>query len=260
MAGGEHREATSNAASPAGSQDQTAGTKTVREDSATSSSPGAIRAQTSAPQGVANGSPPTTSTTGAAHPATAGSATQAVSSDATTQLPTIFGSSPQTSATPAGSPANLASGSGVAMQEMIDSIRATIEVAARQGATHAHIELQPEGLGNLSIRLSQSDDGLRARVTADTPAAAQALTEGRSELRQSLSSLGLSLLQLDIGSYGESQARERGDRFAGASQETVTSKASAANEDAQGIETVGALDGANQPGGIARGELVDVLA
>ena len=103
---------------------------------------------------------------------------------------------------------------GVPMQEMIDSIGATIELAAREGIAKARIELQPEELGHISIRLSQTNEGLRARVTADTPAAAQALSQGRSELRQSLSSLGLSLLQLDIGSSGQPQTGEQDGRFA----------------------------------------------
>ena len=103
---------------------------------------------------------------------------------------------------------------GVPMQEMIDSIGATIELAARQGIAKARIELQPEELGHISIRLSQTSEGLRARVTADTPAGAQALSQGRSELRQSLSSLGLSLLQLDIGSSGQPQTGEQDGRFA----------------------------------------------
>ena len=54
-------------------------------------------------------------------------------------------------------------------------------------------------------------------MSAETPAAAQALADGRSELHQSLSSLGVSLLRLDIGSFGQSEARDREGRFAGAS-------------------------------------------
>lgn len=146
---------------------------------------------------------------------------------------------------------------GVPMQEMIDSIGATIELAARQGIAKARIELQPEELGHISIRLSQTSEGLRARVTADTPAGAQALNQGRSELRQSLSSLGLSLLQLDIGSSGQPQTGEQDGRFA---------------TNADGSSGVGATDAAEEsealaeprdnrrPAGTPLGEIVDVLA
>ncbi len=143
------------------------------------------------------------------------------------------------------------------MQEMIDSIRATVEIATRQGIARARIELQPQDLGHISIRLSQTAEGLRARVTADTPAGAQALAQGRSELRQSLSSLGVSLLRLDVGSFGQPQGREHGENFAGRSDgsNAVTTKI-APEEDEATAEPAGA----DQPAGTAMGEIVDVLA
>jgi flagellar hook-length control protein FliK len=150
--------------------------------------------------------------------------------------------------------------SGVGMQEMIDSIRATIEIAARQGATQARIALQPEELGQISIHLSQTSEGLLARVSADTPAAAQALADGRSELRQSLSSLGLPLLRLDIGTFGQSEAREREERFSAGNGSASASAAPTSSEDGDSITPVGELAGAAAPAAIAGGELVDVLA
>lgn len=146
---------------------------------------------------------------------------------------------------------------GVPMQEMIDSIHATVAMAARQGMAQARIELQPPELGQISIRLNQTSAGLSARVSADTPAGAQALAQGGSELRQSLSSLGVSLLRLDIGSFGQSQSGEQGERFSGRSQAPSAPTATATPEDG---ETVGELEGAIRPTGVARGEIVDVLA
>ena len=146
---------------------------------------------------------------------------------------------------------------GVPMQEMIDSIGATIELAARQGIAKARIELQPEELGHISIRLSQTSEGLRARVTADTPAGAQALNQGRSELRQSLSSLGLSLLQLDIGSSGQPQSGEQDSRF------VTNPDGSGALGTAGAAEESEALDeprNNTRPAGTPLGEIIDVLA
>ena len=163
----------------------------------------------------------------------------------------------QTAAATAAAPP---SSSGVGMQEMINSIRATIEIAARQGATQARIALEPEELGQISIHLSQTSEGLLARVSAETPAAAQALADGRSELRQSLSSLGLSLLRLDISSYGQSEARERQDRFTAGGNSSGASTTSTSTEDGDNAEPVGALEGAAAPATIAGGALVDVLA
>lgn len=142
------------------------------------------------------------------------------------------------------------------MQEMIDAIGATIEVATRQGIARARIDLQPEELGHISIRLSQTSEGLRARVSADTPAGAQALAQGRSELRQSLSSMGLSLLQLDIGSFSHSQARDREERSTGQAGE---SDASVAKTTSNESEALGGIDEI-RPAGTPLGEIVDVLA
>jgi flagellar hook-length control protein FliK len=143
------------------------------------------------------------------------------------------------------------------MQDMIDAIRATVEIAARAGSTQARIALEPEELGHISIHLSQTSEGLLARVTADTPAAAQALAGARAELHQSLSSLNLTLLRLDVGASG---SREREDRSAQNSQKTNTAKASANSEEQDSDAAVGEIDGSSQPRGAPLGELLDVLA
>ena len=148
----------------------------------------------------------------------------------------------------------------VGMQDMINAIRATIEIAARQGATQARIQLQPQELGQINIRLSQTSQGLLARVSAETPAAAQALADGRSELRHSLSSLGLPLLRLDISSYGQSEARERQERFAGDARSASRSSTSTSLKDGEGTEPLGAVEGTRAPAAVAGGALVDVLA
>ncbi len=156
-------------------------------------------------------------------------------------------------ATP-GAPA--APGPGVNMNGMIEAIHARIELAARQGESQARISLEPAELGEVRIHLTQTSSGLLARVTADTPAAAQALAAGRGELHEALSSLGTTLLRLDIGSSGlseENQGRQ-GEAPAG------TSRRSGSTDGEESIETTtGPVR--SQPGGPqALGELVDVLA
>jgi flagellar hook-length control protein FliK len=160
----------------------------------------------------------------------------------------------------AGSGASAPVATGVAMQDMIESIRATIEIAARQGATQARIALHPEDLGHISIRLSQTSQGLLARVSAETPAAAQALMSGRAELHQSLSSLGLSLLRLDISSFGQSETGDREGRFAGSSERSSASSTAGGEQETESLEALGELAGAAAPAPIAGGALVDVLA
>jgi flagellar hook-length control protein FliK len=144
------------------------------------------------------------------------------------------------------------------MQDMIDSIHATIALTVRQGATQARIALQPEELGQISIHLSQTAAGLLARVTAETPAAAQALAGGRAELHQSLSSLGVSLLRLDIGS-SHSHPGDREGRFAG-SEGSSAHTGSSADDEGETAQPPGEPAGADLSSGLEAGGLVDVLA
>jgi flagellar hook-length control protein FliK len=95
------------------------------------------------------------------------------------------------------------------LQQAIETLHATVELAARQGISQARIALRPQELGDIRIHLTQTAEGLLARVTADTPAAAQALAAGHAELRQSLGTLGLNLTRLHIGHSG--QATVQGD-------------------------------------------------
>ena len=162
---------------------------------------------------------------------------------------------------PAASPATAATGAQELTAraepgEMIDTIQATIELAARHGATQARIALQPEELGEITIHLSQSAEGILARVTAATPAAAQALAAGRGELHQSLSSLGTTLLRLDIGMF---EGREGQRREIGGEGSSGRAAAAPTEED----ESIAAAEGASRaaaPASTPLGALVDVLA
>jgi flagellar hook-length control protein FliK len=93
---------------------------------------------------------------------------------------------------------------GVGLQEAIESLHGTIQLAARQGLSQARISLQPEELGEIRINLTQTAQGLLARVSAESPAAAQALAAAHAQLRQALSSLGVNLTRLDIGHHDPS--------------------------------------------------------
>jgi flagellar hook-length control protein FliK len=163
-------------------------------------------------------------------------------------------------ATTASADASPVLATGVQMQDMIDAIRATVEIASRQGIAQARISLQPEELGHISIRLSQTSEGLLARVSAATPAAAQALAAGRAELHQTLSSLGVSLLRLDIGSFGQSEAESREGRFGTSSDGSSASRGSSSGDEADGIDPSTGAEEVGAPTGAPLGELVDVLA
>jgi flagellar hook-length control protein FliK len=92
---------------------------------------------------------------------------------------------------------------GAGLEHAIETVRLTIDMAARQGVSQARIQLSPESLGGIRIQLSQTADGLVARVVAEHSAAAQTLQQGGAELRRSLESAGVPLLRLDIESSGQ---------------------------------------------------------
>lgn len=205
------------------------------------------QAQTSAPGSAAHA---------AAASASAGTSTSAGTSAASLADPLAPGAGAGGSASSAAGPA---AASGVDQQQIIESVRATIELAARQGVTQARIALQPQELGELRIHLSQTSAGLLARVTADTPAAAQALAGARSELHQSLSSLGVSLLRLEIGSFA-SEGHEHQGRFDTTPEASSTGGPSAGDEGVEDAESAAEADAATRLPSVAGGELVDVLA
>jgi flagellar hook-length control protein FliK len=92
---------------------------------------------------------------------------------------------------------------GVGLEKAVETIRMTIDLAARQGASQARIQLSPAELGGIRILLSQTTEGLVARVVAEHAAAAQTLQQHGAELRRSLESTGVPLLRLDIEASGE---------------------------------------------------------
>jgi flagellar hook-length control protein FliK len=136
---------------------------------------------------------------------------------------------------------------------MIDSIRGTIALSVRQGSSQARIALAPAELGDIRIHLSQTSQGLTARVTAGTAAAAQVLAQGRPELQRALSSLGLSLLSLDIGLSGQGAAGQ--GSMQGGPRGTSGGSTASEEDSAEPIN-----EGEQGPQGPAKGELVDVLA
>ncbi len=88
----------------------------------------------------------------------------------------------------------------------------TISSASAAGVSRARIALRPEALGGIEILLSHGPAGLSAVVTADSPAAAQALQRAADDLQRSLAEQGLSLVSLDIDVAGDRAAKgQRGD-------------------------------------------------
>jgi flagellar hook-length control protein FliK len=182
----------------------------------------------------------------------------------------------QLSAAPSGEEPELGQGPlldyGVSLQQAIETLHGTIQLAARQGLAQARIALEPEGLGEIRIHLTQTAQGLLARVTAETPAAAQALAAAHAELRQSLSSLGLDLARLSVGRHGHAAAQDGGTALGGGGRDGSAGSGEASSRGARSGQTTAteapttpapdseAQEDAQLAPAPTRGTLVDVLA
>jgi flagellar hook-length control protein FliK len=132
------------------------------------------------------------------------------------------------------------------MQAAIEHVRATIAVAANQGASQARIQLSPESLGSIRIQLQRGDDGLVARVIAERPETARALQQSSGELRRSLEAAGQPLLRLDIEASGQRElpSREAAGQTAGRGEQPAAEAGKPAQEPAAepaSVESTGAL-------------------
>jgi flagellar hook-length control protein FliK len=146
----------------------------------------------------------------------------------------------------------------VHLQEAVDAVRATFTAANQAGISSARISLSPESLGGIKISLSQTPDGLIARVATDHPETAQTLQQNIGDLRRSLEAGGMSLLRLDIGSSGQqSLAGFTGSDHNGSPANGNGDRTSASGDTADGDEITPPTELTIQ---LTSGSLVNVLA
>ena len=175
--------------------------------------------------------------------------------NATTPTPGLAaGPTPQTAATAPTAATAAATGParyGVGLSEAVETVKTTIELGARQGFSQAKIQLAPANLGQITIHLQKTSDGIVAKVVADHSAAAQTMQQGGDDLRRSLQNSGLHLLRLDIETRGDQRGSANGGTQTSQSDRTAGDNDAAAGD-----------DGASQPTTIVlpNGALVNVLA
>lgn len=145
---------------------------------------------------------------------------------------------------------------GPNMQQTIETIHATVALASRQGAASAQIQLEPAELGAVKIHLTQTSEGLLARVSTETAAGARAIASGHSELHQTLSSLGISLLRLDVGgSFARQEASAQGNAPQGS--QLQAGRPASLGEEAEEAASLASTTAVSLSTGSA---LIDVLA
>jgi flagellar hook-length control protein FliK len=225
---------------------------TVPDDASPSSLPAAP--ETNAPSAGVPGAPVASHAARAAAasaPAATASAPATPAPQVGAPAPALAGPAPSTSSSAAAVP-----GRAVGLDRAVETVRLALSAAAENRVTRARIELSPRELGGIEIHLRQTADGLVARVVAQHAGAAQLLQHAGGELRRSLETQGLTLLQLDIGASGEQGGQAAGEQrgFGGAGS------GASADGDALSRDDAPATDASERTLTLPNGALVDVLA
>jgi flagellar hook-length control protein FliK len=95
-------------------------------------------------------------------------------------------------------------------QEIANQIAQQVEMAANQGRGTLRIQLHPEDLGRIDLRLTHSAQGLIVTMIADRASTGQALSNQADLLRQALSEAGIQLSNLNISQQGSQQNNQTG--------------------------------------------------
>jgi flagellar hook-length control protein FliK len=135
----------------------------------------------------ASDSNPTTKTTAAADPATAG---------ATSNLPqnTTGNSATNTTTHVTGNPV---SDSLQRTQELVDRVTNSLRVGFDNGG-QLRMRLEPPAIGKVQVEVAAGDSGVTARLEVQTPAARQALLDNISLLHTAISQTGASVNRIEV--------------------------------------------------------------
>jgi flagellar hook-length control protein FliK len=146
---------------------------------------------------------------------------------------------------------------GVGLERMAETVRLTVELAARRGYSQARIQLSPEALGDVRVHLHQTGEGIVARLVAAS-AAAHTLQQASHELRRSLQSAGISLLSLDINVADHDGAAHRDS--APAAPRAAAGRATGGTTDVTHEQPTSATTGRSKTVTLHSGVVIDVLA
>lgn len=89
--------------------------------------------------------------------------------------------------------------------ELADQIVQSLRLHATSGGGEARVQLRPEYLGELTIRLVVDDGVVTARVEAELPAVREWIERHEVSLRQALGEHGLTLDALNVSDGGQSE-------------------------------------------------------
>jgi flagellar hook-length control protein FliK len=79
---------------------------------------------------------------------------------------------------------------------------AEIATAVAAGKSSIHIQIQPENMGRINVRLVSNSDGMQVILTTESAATGKLLENNLSQLQKSLSEAGLTVSGLSVNSQG----------------------------------------------------------
>lgn len=101
-----------------------------------------------------------------------------------------------------------ASAPGAAMHAALaKDISERVHVAVREGGREIILNLHPQELGRLTVRVVMNDGLLQAHIVADRPESAKMLEQAMSHLSDALSDQGYTLQGMDVSYNGEARQR-----------------------------------------------------
>lgn len=103
--------------------------------------------------------------------------------------------------------------------ELADQMIQAVRLQVTQGGGEARVQLRPEYLGELSVRVVVEDGRVTAQLDAAAPAVREWIERHESTLRQALSEHGLTLETLQVRETGAEESGDSSERDTGSGRE-----------------------------------------
>lgn len=102
------------------------------------------------------------------------------------------------------------SASPVPVQSVINQLLTGAKMLRRGPVTELQVQLKPESLGRVDLKVSMENGVLSARILVDNPGVKAALEANLPQLKQSLADQGIALQGMTVG-YGGERGQSQGD-------------------------------------------------
>lgn len=95
------------------------------------------------------------------------------------------------------------------LSQVTDNVKATIDA----GRETIRLQLQPENLGKVDVRISRGSDGLQLTFTTETPSTSRLLQSTLNQLQQSLTEAGVKVGNMSVAYQGQQNSQQQTWQF-----------------------------------------------